>query len=315
MHARVSAPLDQAFRSVQADNLDVYGSNDLWLEITGVTNNTAFLAIHVPWTATNCILNLFFTTNLGSPSAWSRVMRCEPGQTNPVVTNLPPAQGFFMLGGPIRPGFDRQILDRNDDGSTASVPLPFTINFLSNSESALYVNNNGNVTFDKSLSAYTPGDLVAAGAKIIAPFWADVDTRNTNSNVVQYGTNVVHGHNAFGVDWVNVGYYNQRADKLLSCQLVIIDRSDIAPGDFDIEFNYDRIEWETGDASGGSNGLGGSSARAGYSDGNMDYELSGSGVNGAFLDTSPVTGLVYNSFKTPVPGRYLFLFRDGQPLP
>ena len=37
--------------------------------------------------------------------------------------------------------------------------------------------------------------------------------------------------------------------------------------------------------------------------------------NGAFMDTNTVTGLVYNSSNTPVLGRYLFLFRNGQPLP
>src|SRR5208282_1068913 len=95
-----------------------------------------------------------------------------------VVTNLPPTQGFFMLGGPIRPGFDQQILAANDDSSTPLVPLPFIINFLGNPESGLFVNNNGNVSFDKPLSAYSPVSLAAAGVKIIAPFWADVDTRN-----------------------------------------------------------------------------------------------------------------------------------------
>ena len=57
---------------------------------------------------------------------------------------------------------------------------------------------------------------------------------------------MVDGHAAFGVDWVNVGYFPEQADKLLSCQLVIIDRSDIASGDFDMEFNYDKVQWEWG---------------------------------------------------------------------
>ena len=85
------------------------------------------------------------------------------------------------------------------------------------------------------------------------------------SAVVLYGTNVVHGHNAFGVDWVNVGYYAIHADKLLSCQLVIIDRSDIAAGDFDMEFNYDRVEWQWGDVSVGN------PPRAGFSDRHHGY--------------------------------------------
>ncbi|HXR03381.1 MAG TPA: nidogen-like domain-containing protein [Verrucomicrobiae bacterium] len=306
MHGQMAGPLGQP---VGADNLAASGSNVFWLQLTGITNNAASLVVYVPGTTTNSIMNLFFTTNPETPSGWSRVMRLEPGQTNPIVTNLPAPQGFFMLSSPIRPGFDQQNLPANDDGSTASVPLPFTINFLNNSESALYINNNGNVTFDKPLSTYSPINLASAGVKIVAPFWADVDTRNPASGVVTYGTNVVQGYNAFGADWVNVGYYDSHADELLSCQLVIIDRSDIAPGDFDMEFNYDRVEWQWGDVSVGY------PPRVGFSDGTMDYELPGSGTNGAFMDTNMVTGLVYNSLKTPVLGRYLFLFRNGQPLP
>ena len=309
MNGRATGPLDQSAQPLLGDNLYVYGSNTLWLQLTCVTNNAASFAIYVPGTVTNNIVNLFFTTNFGAAATWSRVMRCEPGPTNLVVTNLPSAQGFFMLGSPIRPGFDQQFLDRNDDGSTPLVPLNFTINFLNTSASGLYVNNNGNVTFDKQLSTYSPVGLAAAGVKIIAPFWADVDTRNPPSDVVKYGTNVVNGRSAFGVDWVNVGYYAYHADELLSCQMVIIDRSDTAPGNFDLEFNYDRAEWQWGDVSPND------PPRAGFSDGIMNYELSGSGVNGAFMDTNTVSGLVYHSLKTPVLGRYIFLFRNGQPLP
>ena len=57
-------------------------------------------------------------------------------------------------------------------------------------------------------SDYTPHSLINLGIRIIAPYWADVDTRNTNSDVVKYGTGMVDGHNAFGVDWVNVGYFS-----------------------------------------------------------------------------------------------------------
>jgi hypothetical protein len=120
-------------------------------------------------------------------------------------------------------------------------------------------------------------------------------------------------NNAFGVNWVNVGYFNAHADKLLSCQLVIIDRSsDIgnAPGDFDMEFNYFKVQWEWGDYSIGK------PPRAGFSDWAQDYyELPNSGIKGAFLDTNSVTGLIYNSLNSPVPGRYVFYFRDGEPLP
>jgi hypothetical protein len=219
----------------------------------------------------------------------------------------------------VRAGFNDNTLSRNDDNSTSVVPMGFSqpLNFFGNDYSQLYVNNNGNVTFDQALGTYTPFDLTSTGRVVIAPFFGDVDTRNTGTAPVTYGygTSTVDGHDAFGVNWVNVGYYNQHADKLNNFQLVLIDRSDIEPGDFDIEFNYDRIQWETGDASGGSGGLGGASARAGYSNGTGEpgtsFELPGSAVNGAFLDSNPSSGLIHNSLNSTQPGRYVFHVRNG----
>ena len=296
-----------SFPALRAQNFD---TNGLWLKIA-LTNNVAAFTIHAPATNANGVYDLYFKTNLTDHQDWTWLLRCPPGQTNLVVSNLPLGRGFFRLGvtNAIRPGFDQQFLDRNDDGSTDKVPIGFFINFFGSSNTTLYVNNNGNVTFDSAQSAYTPAPLNNLGIRIIAPYWADVDTRNTASDIVRYGTNTVNGHNAFGVDWVNVGYYAYHADKLLSCQLVIIDRSDIAPGDFDMEFNYFKVQWEWGDASKND------PPRAGYSNGINDYELPGSGVADAFLDSNPATGLIYYSLTSPVPGRYIFFFRDGQPLP
>jgi len=299
-----------------------YSTNDLWLEITGMSGDTASFVIHPPWTVTSNIYDLYFVTNLeiSQPQTWTRILRAEYGQTNLVVTNLPPAQGFFRLGPTnwaIRPGFTNNILDRNDDYYTDLVPIGFSINFFGSNQTNLYVNNNGNVTFDAPQGAYVTAPLAELGIKIIAPFWADVDTRNTDSDVVRYGTNTVDGHIAFGVDWLDVGYYPWQADKLLSCQLVIIERSDIAAGDFDMEFNYDKVEWDWGSASQGT------FARAGHSDGTTNssnsYELPGSGAEGVFFDSNPqinpATGLIYHSLNSLVSGRYLFFFRNGEPLP
>lgn len=306
-----------------------YSTNDLWLEIIQMTNTTADLVIHPPWDVTNGVYDLYFRTNLNlNPtssfnSQWSRIQRTTPGQTNIVVTNLLSDQGFFRIGpftNAIRPGFDQEFLDRNDDGYTDLVPIGFSINFFGSSYTNLYVNNNGNVTFDGPRYEFTPTNLIGLAINIIAPFWADVDTRNGDSDVVRYGTNVGDGHNAFGVEWVNVGYFTYsggQADKLLSCQLVFIERSDITNA-FDLEFNYDRVEWEWGDAPLEV------PPRAGYSDGGTNsYELPNSGVTGAFLDSNFATGLIYHSLdgprtnllSNPVSGRYRFFFRNGEPLP
>jgi len=81
----------------------IFTTNDLWLQITGTSNGnsgttiTSYLTIHTPWNVTNGVYDLFATTNL-APSSWRWVMRCDPGQTNLIVTNLTTPQEFFILG-------------------------------------------------------------------------------------------------------------------------------------------------------------------------------------------------------------------------
>src|SRR3954471_7454440 len=78
-------------------------------------------------------------------------------------------------------------LAANDDGSTGAVPVPFTGDFFGLEFSTVYVNNNGNVTLNGPLSTFTPFGLLSTSQPIIAPFFADVDTRNAGSDVVTYG--------------------------------------------------------------------------------------------------------------------------------
>lgn len=218
----------------------------------------------------------------------------------------------------MRSGFNASTLPANDDDSTGAVNIGFDVNFFGVNFSSLFVNNNGNVTLDAPLTTFTPFNIVTTGRQIIAPFFADVDTRGAGSAQVTYGTGTVDGRQAFGVNWDNVGYFNSGTggtDRLNSFQLVLVDRSDIGAGEFDMEFNYDQIQWETGSASGGVGGLGGSSARAGYSNGtDASYEFPGSAVNGALLDGGP-NALISSSLNSDVAGRYNFFVRDGVPQP
>jgi len=214
-------------------------------------------------------------------------------------------------GQAIEPGFDGNTLAANDDGSTGEVALPFEVCFFGVERSSLWVNNNGNLTFDASLSTYTPFDLTSTGREIIAPFFADVDTSEAGDEVT-YGTGMYGGRQAFGANYVNVDYYSSSVDHTNrnSFQVILVDRTDLGAGDFDIVFNYDQIEWEAGGASGGDdNGLGGSSARAGFSNGTgvpgTFFELAGSAVNGAFLDGGP-NALISGSFGNNMAGRYVF---------
>ncbi len=83
----------------------------------------------------------------------------------------------------------------------------------------------------------------------------------------------------FIVTWNDVGYYDQHVDKLNSFQVILTDRGDVAAGDFDVEYRYNRCEWTTGDATCeddnddgtcGQDGLGGVPAQVGFDAGNEE---------------------------------------------
>jgi len=204
------------------------------------------------------------------------------------------------------------ILARNDDQSTGLVNLGFSALINSTTYSQTYVNNNGNITFNNPLGTFTPS-AISSGlfGPIIAPFFADVDTGATSSDVVRYGAATLGGRNVFGVNYINVGVFSQ-LPILNSFQMILTDRSDIAAGDFDIQFNYDSIVWESGQASGSnSSGLGGTSALVGYwTSASSNATLAGSLVNGALINGGP-NALISNSLNSNVLGQYNFNVRGG----
>ncbi len=214
------------------------------------------------------------------------------------------------------PGCTSNTFPGTDDGSTQA-PLGFTANYYGNSYTNTYVNNNGNITFDNALGTYTPFDFTTSGSIIIAPYLADVDTRA--GSPVTYGNGTLpDGSHYFCVDWVNVGYYAQHTDKLDRFQLLLTQSpAEAAAGNnFTITFNYDQVSWETGDASGGMNGFGGTPAAVGYSAGDgvngHDYVQPGSFTTGALEDNNPSTGLINNSVNSGGQlGRYVFAIVNG----
>lgn len=208
------------------------------------------------------------------------------------------------LGGNV--GFGENYVARNDDGYSDFIDLssifPSGINFFGTTWTGLYVNNNGNVTFGSGLYSFTPTAIGGSSTNpIIAPFWADVDTRSNSyssdissgyvtptsggtsmgSNLVWYDINTTT--NTFTVTWDDVGYYSINTDKLNAFQLQLVSTGN---GNFDIVYRYEDINWVTGDASGGSEGLGGTVARAGFSagDGSNYYEFYFSGDQNFMLN-------------------------------
>lgn len=218
--------------------------------------------------------------------------------------------------GAVVDGFNSTAFPPTDDSFQAAT-LGFTVNYFGTSYSDTFVSSNGYVTFRAGQSTYTPTGLGAnySGNPIIAPFFADVDTQGAGDNNIAYGSGTFGGRNAFGATWPGVGYYDNSTDKLNTFQVLLVDRGDTGAGNFDIVFNYDSIQWESGDVeSPTDDGFGGNSASVGYNAGTGNapgtfFQFQGSQTPGSFLDNGPFA-LARNS-NVGVAGRYIFNVRNG----
>jgi len=191
------------------------------------------------------------------------------------------------LGGSTGFGPDVNCLAPNDDGSyTASVdggaaqiaPVSLGntfgagVNYFGTTYAQFYVNNNGNISFRQALGSFTPAPFPTTTVPVIAPWWADVDTRGGG----RPGRNNVCWYLESGraiVTWDRVGYFSIHDDLQNSFQIVLRNRADVGVGEFDVEFRYERCAWTTGDASNGAGGLGGTPAQAGFDAGDMRRAL------------------------------------------
>jgi hypothetical protein len=135
-----------------------------------------------------------------------------------------------------------------------------------------------------------------------------VDTRSADGGEVYVAS---PSEDVVVVTWDDVGYYNTNADLTNDFQMVLRNRDDRNPGDFDIEFRYDRLEWTTGDASGGSGGLGGIPAQAGYDAGDQTHYLTlpGSGT-AAVLNLTDLTNTPSN---VDIEGLWVYSVVNGNP--
>ncbi len=153
---------------------------------------------------------------------------------------------------------------RNDDGSK-SIALPFDFCFYGIAYDSVYINNNGNISLGASYGTFSSSSFPSSQYYMIAPFWADADTRNLLSGLVYYKLTPT----ALIVRWNEIGYYSFMADKTNDFQLIITDGNNpILPGGNNIGFAYGDMQWTTGSASGGNNGFGGTPATVGINKGN-----------------------------------------------
>jgi hypothetical protein len=213
-------------------------------------------------------------------------------------------------------------MSRNDDGSSGAYTIPFEFSFYGEQYEAgtktLYINNNGNLSFDRSLSSFSSTGFPVRGTPIIAPFWTDVDTRDTHDGHVwmkQFG-------NTLAVTWDKVGYFGQAQDddKRNTFQVLISDGLDSSMGlGNNMCFCYENMDWTTGTASGGSNGYGGIPATVGANSGDGttffqtgrfgiaggDYDGSGGTADGVdYLDNASICADIRGVNIPPIPANF-----------
>ncbi len=199
-------------------------------------------------------------TTLSFKTATTSVCQC--------MMPLDPTFSVVPIVGALGPSY------RNDDGSSALIPLGFNFCFYGTTYTDCYINNNGNITFVNDLASFSAGSFPAGNALspdtiMIAPFWADVDTQNPASGLVYFKKTPT----ALIVKWNNVGYYSSMADKKNDFQLIITNGLDpILVNGNNVAFCYGDMQWTTGAASSGVGGFGGVPATVGVNKGdNLNY--------------------------------------------
>ena len=223
-----------------------------------------------------------------------------------VASSLPAAAQAPLLGGLGGPAdYGSTCLYPNDDGSSSAIDItpafPSGLRFFDRTHTQAFVNTNGNISFSGGVRTYTPNPFPVADQPMIAPYWADVDIRPPSGGEFGCGSgtpgtcdasptnrqNQVYWHLEPGrmvVTWYETGYFSCNTDLQMSFQLILtaVPGCGGAEGDFDVEFRYNECGWETGDASGGTGGFGGTEAQAGFDAGNSrDFvEIPGSRMPG-----------------------------------
>jgi hypothetical protein len=175
----------------------------------------------------------------------------------------------------------------NDDGSIGPITLDFAFSLYGVNYTSVYINNNGNLTFTGPSAVYDPAGF-PFNVPMVAPFWADVDTRV--GNTVKYKkslTNLI-------VTWPGVGYYDRKTNLLNTFQVIITNGNDplIGLGN-NVAFYYGDMQWTTGEvaSNGGVGGFGGLPATAGINKGDgINYIQIGrfNANNGTY--TGPLSG-------------------------
>jgi len=157
-----------------------------------------------------------------------------------------------------------------DNCSSQPIKLPFNFCFYGKDYDTVYVNNKGNLSFEKPIFTFSSkGFPLGADTLMLAPFYADVDDTPQNPASVSYAfisykltaTHLI-------VQWSGIGYNTFDDDLYDYFQVTLTNGSDsILPAGNNVSYCYWLMQWASGDSSGGSAGFGGLPATIGVNKG------------------------------------------------
>jgi uncharacterized repeat protein (TIGR01451 family) len=143
------------------------------------------------------------------------------------------------------------------DSSTVALDFPLRIG--NDSIASLVINRNGFVSFEPIDFVPSLVSLADLGTDVVAPFYSPIEFTfdevtigfgqlydlpdDLDDPVIPFGPTV-----AYRVTWGTVDGVSMLEgppDVTNKFQLIIIDRSDIAEGDFDLQMNYGPVNWES----------------------------------------------------------------------
>ena len=255
------------------------------------------------------------------------------------------------LGGTV--GYGTNCMPPCDDGywpdNTTGLDItgafPSGLKFYNGTYTHLWINNNGSISFSGGIMTFTPDAFPGAPQPMIAPYWADVDTRTAsecNSGSYPSGGSYPAGAVCMNpatdgvwwsikpgqmvITWDHVGLYRCQTTPTMTFQIILTTSAACGGGtsgmDFDIEFRYNQCGWEAGEASGapaggfcsaGTAGVSCTPAQAGFDSAQGTNEPA---ADYASLPDSRMAGisteLCDNSNLTPaVPGDWKFSVIGG----
>lgn len=166
--------------------------------------------------------------------------------------------GYFPPPGPSLPSTSV------DDGWATASPftLPFSFCFYGNNYNQVWMNNNGNISFNNGISAFSSSAFPSVGNTMIAAFWGDFYLTNGGT------MHATITPTAAIFNWVSMGYYSNQNDKVNTCQIVITNGLDPLVIEGNTAIHFADMQWTTGSASSGVGGFLGTPATVGANSGN-----------------------------------------------